>query len=52
MAIDALEGASLADMPVKTISDATPVVNTEVLEAFGMTLPEGYENAETVVTNK
>ena len=52
MAVDALEGASLADMPVKTISDATPVVNTEVLEAFGMTLPEGYENAETVVTNK
>ena len=52
MAVDALEGAKLADMPVKTISDATPVVNTEVLEAFGMTLPEGYENAETVVTNK
>lgn len=52
MAIDALEGAKLADMPVKTISDATPVVNTEVLEAFGMTLPESYKNAETVVTNK
>lgn len=52
MAIDALSGASLADMAVKTISDATPVVNTEVLESFGMTLPEGYENAEKVTTNK
>ena len=52
MAIDALSGASLADMAVKTISDATPVVNTEVLESFGMTLPEGYENAEKVMTNK
>lgn len=52
MAAEALLGADLAEMPVKTISDATPVVNTEVMEAFGMTLPEGYENAETVVTNK
>lgn len=52
MAIAALEGDSLADMPVKTISDATPVVNTEVLAAFDMEMPVGYENAETVVTNK
>ena len=52
MAVDALEGADLSTMSVKTISDATPVVNTEVLEAFGMTMPESYENAETVVTNK
>lgn len=52
MAVDALEGAALADMAVKTISDATPVVNTEVLDAFGMKLPEGYENVDTVVTNK
>lgn len=52
MAIAALEGDSLADMPVKTISDATPVVNTEVLAAFDMEMPAGYENAETVVTNK
>lgn len=52
MAVDALSGNPLASMAVKTISDATPVVNTEVLEAFGMTLPEGYENAEKVTTNK
>ena len=52
MAIRALEGESLAEMPVQTISDATPVVNTEVMASFGFEMPEGYENAETVVTNK
>lgn len=52
MAAEALLGADLSKMPVKTISDATPVVNTEVMDSFGMTLPEGYENAEKVVTNK
>ncbi|MBQ4557673.1 MAG: ABC transporter substrate-binding protein [Clostridia bacterium] len=52
MAADALEGAKLADMAVKTISDATPVVNSEVLAAFGIELPASYANAEIVTTNK
>lgn len=52
MAIDALEGEKLSEMAVKTISDATPVVNTEVLEGFGMTMPEGFDNVEKVSTNK
>lgn len=52
MAADALEGANLADMAVKTISDATPVVNSDVLAAFNMTMPAAYANAETVTTNK
>lgn len=52
MAADALEGANLADMAVKTISDATPVVNTDVLAAFNMTMPAAYASAETVTTNK
>ena len=52
MAADALSGKKLADMAVQTISEATPVVNTEVLANFGMTLPAGYENAEKVETNK
>ena len=52
MAIEALDGAKLADMAVRTISDATPVINTEVLERFEMSIPEGFENAEKVVTNK
>lgn len=52
MAADALEGASLADMAVKTTSEATPVVNTDVLASFNMTLPESFADAEQVVTNK
>lgn len=52
MAADALEGAKLADMAVKTISDATPVVNTDVLASFNMTMPAAYANADTVTTNK
>ncbi len=52
MAADILDGASAAECAVKTTSEATPVVNTEVLDAFGITLPEAYANIETVVTNK
>ncbi len=52
MAADALDGAALADMAVKTISDATPVINTDVLDFFDISLPESYANAETVTTNK
>lgn len=50
MAADALEGAKLETMAVRTISDATPVVNTDVLDAFGMTLPESYSEIEKVTT--
>lgn len=52
MAVEALEGAKLSEMAVITTSDSTPVINTEVLASFNMTIPEGFENAETVVTNK
>lgn len=52
MGIEVLGGADISTMAVKTISDATPVVNTEVLEALNMTMPEAYTNAETVKTNE
>lgn len=52
MAIEALKGASVAEMPVRTITEATPVVNTEVLAALEMTLPESFSDAATVTTNK
>ena len=52
MAVEALEGAALDQMAVRTISDATPVINTDVLSSFNMTIPQGFENAEKVVTNK
>lgn len=48
MALDALGGADVASMAVKTITDATPVVNTDVLKELNMTMPEAYSNAETV----
>lgn len=53
MAIEVLNGKDASTMAVKTISDATPVVNTEVLEALGLSLPEAYKNtAEKVTTAK
>lgn len=52
MAIDIKNGASASTMSVKTISEATPVVNTEVLENLSIKMPEKYSNAETVTTNK
>ncbi|MGN0115355.1 MAG: ABC transporter substrate-binding protein [Acutalibacteraceae bacterium] len=48
MGIDVLGGADISTMAVKTISDATPVVNTDVLSALKMKMPEAYNNAETV----
>ncbi len=50
MALAVLNGKDAATMAVKTISDATPVVNTEVLDALGLTLPEAYENTAEKVT--
>lgn len=52
MAIDVINGQDASQMAVKTITDATPVVNTEVLSQLGMTMPESYANAQTVETNK
>ena len=52
MALDLLNGASAATMAVRTITDAVPVVNTDVLAAFGYTLPEAYQNATMLTTAK
>ena len=52
MAIEVLEGADISKMPVRTISDATPVVNSEVLAELNIELPAEYAGAETVTTNK
>lgn len=52
MGIDVLNGADAATMAVKTISDADPVVNTEVLASLKLEMPKEYSEAETVVTNK
>lgn len=52
MAVRVLQGASPATMPVETISEATPVINTDVVTALGLTVPAEFANAETVTTTK
>lgn len=51
LGVKVLDGTKPSELAVGTIADATPVVNTEVMEKFGITLPAGYENAEKVTTN-
>lgn len=46
-----LNGAKASQMAVKTITDATPVINTDVLASLNMKTPDKYKNAETVKTN-
>ena len=50
MALDVLNGAAASTMAVKTITDAVPVVNSDVLASFAMTLPEAYAKATLVTT--
>ncbi len=52
MAVEVLEGADISTMSVRTISEATPVINTDVLTALNIELPAEYADAETVTTNK
>lgn len=51
MAVKVLGGADPATMAVQTITDASPVVNTDVLAALDMTMPQAYADVETVATN-
>ena len=51
MGVDVIDGEDITKMAVKTITDATPIVNTDVLETLGMTLPADYTNAQTVKSN-
>lgn len=51
MGIRVLNGESAGTIAVGQISEGTPVVNTEVMERFNITLPEAYANAEKVTTN-
>ncbi len=50
MALDVLNGADISAMAVKSITDAFPVINTDVLASFAITLPEAYANAVFVTT--
>lgn len=50
MAADLLNGAKASETPVVRVKDSQPVVNTQVLDSFKMTLPADYANAEKVTT--
>jgi putative ABC transport system substrate-binding protein len=53
MAAEVLKGADASAMAVRTISDATPVINTDVLTELKINMPSAYADiAETVTTNK
>lgn len=51
MGVKVLNGTDPKTMAVGTISDGTPVINTEVMEQFGFAIPDSFENAEKVTTN-
>ena len=51
MAAEVLDGGDITTMAVRTVSDSTPVINGEVLDALQMEMPEALVNeAQTVVT--
>lgn len=52
MAVDVLNGKDASKMAVRTISEATPLINTDVVSKLGLTIPEKYSSAATVTTNK
>lgn len=48
MAVEALNGGDASAMPVKTITEATPVINSSVLKKLGLSIPEGYSEVKTI----
>lgn len=48
MAVSVLKGAEASAMAVKTITEATPVINSAVLKKLGLSTPDGYSEVKTV----
>lgn len=48
MAVSMLKGEDASTMAVKTITEATPVINSSVLKKLGLSTPEGYSEVKTV----
>lgn len=48
MAVSVLKGEDASTMAVKTITEATPVINSGVLKKLGLSTPEGYSEVKTV----
>lgn len=52
IAVRILNGEDVNSIPVKSISEATPIINGEVADALNIAIPEKFKNAATVGTNK
>lgn len=50
MAVDILNGANPAETPVVTVMDSFTVVNTDIAEKLGITIPDSLKDAEKVTT--
>ena len=50
MGVQVLNGAKPSEMAVGTISECTPVLNTDVLDRFSIAIPGEYADAELVTT--
>lgn len=48
MAVSVLKGEDASTMAVKTITEATPVINSSVLKKLGLSTPDGYSEVKTV----
>ena len=48
MAVSVLKGEDASTMAVKTITEATPVINSSVLKKLGLSTPESYSEVKTV----
>lgn len=48
MVVSVLKGEDASTMAVKTITEATPVINSSVLKKLGLSTPEGYSEVKTV----
>lgn len=51
MGVEVLGGKKCSEMAVQKISKGTPVVNTDVMASFDITLPDSLADAEKVTTN-
>lgn len=49
--VEVLKGTDPKTMAVGTISEGTPVINSEVMDKFGFAVTEKYASAEMVTTN-
>lgn len=53
MAARVLRGEAVpGEMPVETIREASPVLNTQVAESLGLSIPAAYAEAQRVTTTK